>query len=261
MLEAAWRIPKWAMMKDALTQVEISCPKDLVWKVNLYRGYIAICHSEDPNLMTMIDKLVEVASNQVKQVLSMVADFRRPVGILLFAVLWQSVCSHLAICLQSFDSLFAVSWHSVCSLLAVCLQTHGSLFAVFWQSVCSLFAVFWQSVCSLLALCLQSFGSLFAFFGSLSAVSWQSDGSLLVVCWEFVGCLLGACRQSTGSLLAVRIQSVYFLLISNPGDQGVAKTAAHRVSNSHPFAASGSANHGAARSRTNLARTAGRYRF
>ena len=64
-LEAAWRIPKWAMMKDALTQVEISCPKELVWKVNLYRGYIAICHSEDPHLMTMIDKLVEVASNQV----------------------------------------------------------------------------------------------------------------------------------------------------------------------------------------------------
>ena len=64
-LEAAWRIPKWPMMKDALTQVEISCPKELVWKVNLYRGYIAICHSEDPHLMTMIDKLVEVASNQV----------------------------------------------------------------------------------------------------------------------------------------------------------------------------------------------------
>ena len=64
-LESAWRVPKWPMMKEALTQVEISCPKELVWKVNLYRGYIAICHPEDPHLMTMIDKLVEVASNQV----------------------------------------------------------------------------------------------------------------------------------------------------------------------------------------------------
>ena len=31
-------------------QVELSCPKEMAWKVNLYRGYIAICHPDDHHL-------------------------------------------------------------------------------------------------------------------------------------------------------------------------------------------------------------------
>ena len=31
-------------------QVEVSSPKELSWQVNLYRGYIAICHPEEPHL-------------------------------------------------------------------------------------------------------------------------------------------------------------------------------------------------------------------
>ena len=31
-------------MKDSLNQVENSCPKELAWRVTLYRGYLAICH-------------------------------------------------------------------------------------------------------------------------------------------------------------------------------------------------------------------------
>ncbi|XP_041366452.1 transformation/transcription domain-associated protein-like [Gigantopelta aegis] len=63
-LESAWRVPKWALMKDSLAQVELSCPKELAWKVNLYRGYIAICHPDDHHLnMVMIERLVEVSSN------------------------------------------------------------------------------------------------------------------------------------------------------------------------------------------------------
>lgn len=61
-LESAWRVPNWALMKDALSQVEQSCPKELAWKVNLYRGYIAICHPDDHHL-NMIDRLVELSSN------------------------------------------------------------------------------------------------------------------------------------------------------------------------------------------------------
>ena len=43
-------------------KVELSCSKEMAWKVNLYRGYIAICHPEDHHL-NMIERLVEVSSN------------------------------------------------------------------------------------------------------------------------------------------------------------------------------------------------------
>ncbi len=54
-LESAWRVPNWQLMKDALAQVELSCPKEMAWKVNLYRGYIAICHPEDHHLNMVRD--------------------------------------------------------------------------------------------------------------------------------------------------------------------------------------------------------------
>ncbi len=125
-LESAWRVPNWTMMKEALAQVndlweslvvqvrntdpawfvrshrlltkhkpaevaltwamggarilgpraqnlqphvfhrvlqvEMSCAKEMAWKVNLYRGYIAICHPEETHL-SMIERLVEVSSS------------------------------------------------------------------------------------------------------------------------------------------------------------------------------------------------------
>ena len=42
-------------------QGEAGCSKELLWKVNMYRGYLSICNSDDRQL-NMIDKLVEVAS-------------------------------------------------------------------------------------------------------------------------------------------------------------------------------------------------------
>jgi transformation/transcription domain-associated protein len=33
-LEIAWRVPDWNLMKEALTQVEVSCPKEMMWKVS-----------------------------------------------------------------------------------------------------------------------------------------------------------------------------------------------------------------------------------
>uniref|UniRef100_A0A7N6B7B1 Transformation/transcription domain-associated protein n=1 Tax=Anabas testudineus TaxID=64144 RepID=A0A7N6B7B1_ANATE len=61
-LECAWRVSNWAAMKEALVQVELSCPKEMAWKVNMHRGYLAICHPEEQQL-NFIERLVEMASN------------------------------------------------------------------------------------------------------------------------------------------------------------------------------------------------------
>ena len=47
MLESAWHKPQWSLVKDALSQVEQGCPKELGWKLNLYRGFLAICHPNE----------------------------------------------------------------------------------------------------------------------------------------------------------------------------------------------------------------------
>jgi transformation/transcription domain-associated protein len=57
-LESAWRVANWAPVKDALSQIEVACPKDQAWKVNLYRGYLAICSSEDQNL-AIVERYVD----------------------------------------------------------------------------------------------------------------------------------------------------------------------------------------------------------
>ncbi|CAG04456.1 unnamed protein product [Tetraodon nigroviridis] len=62
MLECAWRGFNWTSMKEALVQVELSCPKEMAWKVNMHRGYLAICHPEEQQL-NFIERLVEMASS------------------------------------------------------------------------------------------------------------------------------------------------------------------------------------------------------
>lgn len=62
-LESAWRVPNWTLMKEALSQVEQSCPKEQAWRVNLYRGYLAICHPDDHHL-SLVDRVVEVITGQ-----------------------------------------------------------------------------------------------------------------------------------------------------------------------------------------------------
>lgn len=47
-LESAWRIPAWDIMKEALSNVEY--PKELAWKIQMYRGYLLICSPEDKQL-------------------------------------------------------------------------------------------------------------------------------------------------------------------------------------------------------------------
>ncbi|KAM9426090.1 transformation/transcription domain-associated protein [Pholidichthys leucotaenia] len=61
-LECAWRVSNWAAMKEALVQVELSCPKEMAWKVNMHRGYLAICNPEEQQL-NFIERLAEMASS------------------------------------------------------------------------------------------------------------------------------------------------------------------------------------------------------
>ncbi|GBP38089.1 hypothetical protein EVAR_95217_1 [Eumeta japonica] len=49
-LESSWRNPNWPQMKEALTEVEYSCPREMAWLVNLYRGYLCICAGGEQQL-------------------------------------------------------------------------------------------------------------------------------------------------------------------------------------------------------------------
>ncbi|XP_017777683.1 PREDICTED: transformation/transcription domain-associated protein isoform X2 [Nicrophorus vespilloides] len=66
MLESAWRIPNWEQTKEALSNVEYNCPKELPWKVTLYGGYLLICHPEERNLK-LAERYVETASSMCLQ--------------------------------------------------------------------------------------------------------------------------------------------------------------------------------------------------
>lgn len=60
-MECVWRVPDWNLMKQALMKVEQTCPKQASYKVNLYRGYLAILNTEEQNL-TSVERYVEMAS-------------------------------------------------------------------------------------------------------------------------------------------------------------------------------------------------------
>lgn len=62
-MDSAWRIPNWSWMKDALGSVEQICPRELQWKVELYKGFLSICSPEDAQHgQANIEKCVEKAS-------------------------------------------------------------------------------------------------------------------------------------------------------------------------------------------------------
>ncbi|KAI5754015.1 hypothetical protein M8J77_005069 [Diaphorina citri] len=66
-LESAWKVPDWKLMKEALAQVEASCPKESQWKVHLYRGFLAICNPDDQQQhqlqhLSSVERYVELAS-------------------------------------------------------------------------------------------------------------------------------------------------------------------------------------------------------
>uniref|UniRef100_A0A6E8VNF8 FAT domain-containing protein n=1 Tax=Anopheles coluzzii TaxID=1518534 RepID=A0A6E8VNF8_ANOCL len=64
-MDSAWRVPDWSLMKQALLKVEQSCPKQVGYKINLYRGYLAILNQEDPQhagSAVSVERYVEMAS-------------------------------------------------------------------------------------------------------------------------------------------------------------------------------------------------------
>ncbi|CAB3995848.1 Transformation transcription domain-associated, partial [Paramuricea clavata] len=65
-LESAWRVPDWPSMKEALAQVEKGFPDSILYKHDLYRAYIEICHPEDQQHLKMreVEKFVETSSTQ-----------------------------------------------------------------------------------------------------------------------------------------------------------------------------------------------------
>lgn len=60
-MESAWRVPDWDVMKQALNRVELASPKKDGWKVNLYRGFLAILNPEEQHLSS-VERYVEIAS-------------------------------------------------------------------------------------------------------------------------------------------------------------------------------------------------------
>ncbi|XP_053690427.1 transcription-associated protein 1 [Sabethes cyaneus] len=60
-MDSAWRVPDWTLMKQALLKVEQSCPKQVGYKVNLYRGYLTILNQEEQH-QSSVERYVEMAS-------------------------------------------------------------------------------------------------------------------------------------------------------------------------------------------------------
>ncbi|KAL0100349.1 hypothetical protein PUN28_019603 [Cardiocondyla obscurior] len=61
-LDSAWRIPNWPVMKEILAQLEHNCPREIAWKINLYRGFVTLCTSEDQQRLNAVERYVELAS-------------------------------------------------------------------------------------------------------------------------------------------------------------------------------------------------------
>lgn len=64
LLDSAWRttMPNWDLMKEALSCVEYSCPKELGWKVTMYGGFLLICQPDETKPLKFVERYVETAS-------------------------------------------------------------------------------------------------------------------------------------------------------------------------------------------------------
>ncbi|XP_019851030.1 PREDICTED: transformation/transcription domain-associated protein [Amphimedon queenslandica] len=66
-LENAWRVQDWSAMREASTQAEPICSESYSARLNLLRGFLALCYPDEQRL-NAVEKLVEAASIQsVKQ--------------------------------------------------------------------------------------------------------------------------------------------------------------------------------------------------
>ena len=66
-LENAWRVQDWVAMKESSTQAEPICSEAYSAKLNLLRGFLALCYPDEQRL-SAVEKLIEAASIQsIKQ--------------------------------------------------------------------------------------------------------------------------------------------------------------------------------------------------
>ena len=66
-LENAWCVHDWTAMKEASTQAEPICSENYSAKLNLLRGFLALCYPDEQRL-SAVEKLIEAASIQsIKQ--------------------------------------------------------------------------------------------------------------------------------------------------------------------------------------------------
>ena len=49
-VDNAWRYADWTAMKEGLAQAELVCPEHLFPKLQVYKGYVAICPVEEQHL-------------------------------------------------------------------------------------------------------------------------------------------------------------------------------------------------------------------
>lgn len=62
-LESAWRVPNWPMMREALILVDQNCPPSLMWRLQLYKGYNFICNREKPTDLQYVDEAFHIATS------------------------------------------------------------------------------------------------------------------------------------------------------------------------------------------------------
>ncbi len=66
-LENAWRVQDWTAMKESSTQAEPICSENYSARLNLLRGFLALCYPDEQRL-SAVEKLIEAASIQgIKQ--------------------------------------------------------------------------------------------------------------------------------------------------------------------------------------------------
>lgn len=74
-IESAWRIPNWSLMRESIGQIENCCPREMIWKIHLYRGYLNICHGDEQTNSNVVEKLAEQSSSAA------IREWRRLPGI------------------------------------------------------------------------------------------------------------------------------------------------------------------------------------
>ncbi|KAK9874414.1 hypothetical protein WA026_002761 [Henosepilachna vigintioctopunctata] len=63
LLESAWRVQQWDLMKEAMTHIEYNCPKELSWKISMYGGYLLICQPDESKPLKFVERYVENATS------------------------------------------------------------------------------------------------------------------------------------------------------------------------------------------------------